>query len=252
MTQWHIDLILYKAYAELRGEITRHYLGFAWWLIEPVMYMAAFYLVFGVVFERSSEHFVAFLLVGLVVWKWFDVGVRQSMSAIDRHSGLISQVYIPKYLFPLITVASVTIKFSIIFSILVVFLLFYGVEVTRYWLLLPGVILLQLLFLSACAMVVAAWVPLLGDIRPVIENGMMMLFFLSGIFFDIGQLNEPLKSLFELNPMTWFLAAFRLILIDGVAPSLSGLTWVLSFTLLFGVIGLLSLRHFDKIYPKVL
>jgi lipopolysaccharide transport system permease protein len=247
-----LQLTIYKIRAEIKGEIDRNYLGFAWWVIEPLMYLAAFYLVFGVALDRGGEGFVGFLLVGLVVWKWFDVSVRQSMSSIGKNRGLLEQAYVPKYLFPLITVGASTFKFLIIFHLLLLFLLLYGVEPSYVWMLAPGLILLQLMLALGVALLVGAWVPLLQDVRPLIENGMMMLFFLSGVFFDLSSLQEPLRTLFSINPEAVLIDAFRQVLLYGNVPELPGLVWVTFCAACFGGAGLYTLNRFDRVYPKVL
>ncbi len=247
-----IQLIRFKAMAEIKGEISRNYLGYVWWIIEPLMYLAAFYVVFGLVFKRGEEGFVAFLLIGLVIWKWFDVGVRTSMTSVSKHRGLLSQAYVPKYIFPLISVAAATFKFLIIFALLLVFLISYGFTPSLYWLALPGLFLLQGMLILGTALLVGAWVPLLQDVRPLIENAMMMLFFMSGIFFDVSSLSEPLRSLFALNPEAVIIDAFRMVLMSQSLPEMHAIGWVVIFSLLIGGAGLYSLVRFDRLYPKIL
>ena len=67
----YLEIIYYKTYADLRSEASRSYLGFVWWILEPVLYMSVFYLVFSVIRGQKDEDFILFLLVGLVSWKWF-------------------------------------------------------------------------------------------------------------------------------------------------------------------------------------
>ena len=110
------QLISYKVYAELRSEIARAYLGILWWVIEPVLYMLAFYVVFAVVMQRGGEGYIVVLLTGLVAWKWFDATVRSGANAISANQGLMQQVYVPKYIFPAIVILTNLIKFVIVNS----------------------------------------------------------------------------------------------------------------------------------------
>ena len=71
----YISIIFEKAKADLIAEVRRGYLGILWWFIEPLLYLSVFYVVFVFVFDRGGEDGVAFLLTGLVVWKWFSSGV---------------------------------------------------------------------------------------------------------------------------------------------------------------------------------
>jgi lipopolysaccharide transport system permease protein len=60
-----LELVLFSTYAELRAERARSYLGFLWWIIEPAMNMATYYLVFAVVLKTGQPDYVPFLLIGL-------------------------------------------------------------------------------------------------------------------------------------------------------------------------------------------
>lgn len=251
MIKHNLNLVLFKTYAELRLEITRSYLGIMWWILEPLLYMAAFYIVFELVFKRGGEGFVAFLLTGLVIWKWFDVTVRQSMNAIGKNAGLISQVYLPKYLFPAIVLLTSSVKFFIVFTLLIIFVLAYGYEASVDWLWLLVLLLIQAMFLFSVSLLVAAWVPLIPDIRLVIENLMTMLFFLSGVFFDLSSVTEPLSSWLSLNPMAVLINGYRSVFLGTGIPDMASLAYIVVFSIVIAVAGLYSLQRFDRVYPKL-
>src|SRR5690606_30654712 len=65
-----IELILFSTHAELRAERSRSYLGLIWWIAEPAMMMAAFWLVFDVILNTGGPDYLPFLLVGLTFWQW--------------------------------------------------------------------------------------------------------------------------------------------------------------------------------------
>src|SRR5690606_21854583 len=96
----YIDLMFYKAYAELRAEATRAYLGFLWWFLEPVLFLAIFYAIFETGLRRGGAAFVPFLLCGLVPWKWFASTVMGCANVMSRNYGIIQQVYVPKLVLP--------------------------------------------------------------------------------------------------------------------------------------------------------
>ena len=252
MTHRYLELVWYKALAELRAEAARAYLGFLWWIIEPVLYMAAFYVVFGIIFQRGGPDFVPFLLCGLLVWKWFGSTVVASSNTIMANAALMQQVYLPKYLFPSIVVVINTLKFLLVFSVLLVFLLVYGIRPTEAWLCLPLIILTQFLLVASIAGLVSATVPFVPDFRLFLDNAMMMLLFLSGIFFDIGTLSDKLQTIIRLNPMAVLIESYRVVLIDGQWPDGRYMAFVVGFALF----GLLAARQvfarYDRIYPKVL
>ncbi len=119
----YMEFIWYRALAEIKADMSRGFLGFAWWIIEPVMYMGAFYVIFGLIFRQRGADYVPFLLCGLVVWKWFDSAIRNASTSITHNMWLIYQVYLPKMVFPAIATLISTLRFAVVFSMLLLFLL---------------------------------------------------------------------------------------------------------------------------------
>ncbi|TWC34964.1 lipopolysaccharide transport system permease protein [Pseudomonas sp. SJZ079] len=246
-----IELILYKVYTDIKAEAARSYLGLVWWLIEPVLYLCAFYILFVLVLQRGSSDFVPTFLCGAVVWKWFDSGLKGGSHAISTHHGLLQQVYVPKYIFPVIAVLGSTARFFPVFACFAIFLLLYGFPAQVTWLAVPIVMLAQLCLIMALALLVGAITPFLPDLKVAIDNGMLLLFFLSGVFFDINEVQEPVKSYLLLNPMAGLIDEYRNVMIRGVWPDMGRIGLIMLISLVVGGFGLVFLKQMDHRYGKV-
>lgn len=237
--------------AELKVDISRAYLGLAWWIIEPIIYMLVFYLVFGVIFQRGGPGFVPMLLTGLVVWRWFDSTTRAAMESLPRNRALMQQVYVPKLLFPLVAVAAGTLKFLLVFALLVAFLVVYGISPAVSWVALPVILLVQLTFVTATACTVGLLVPLLPDLRIIIGNALLLMLFLSGVFYMALNVPEQLRGYFFLNPMAVLIDETRNALVYGTLPDWHGLLWVFGISLVIMTGAWWLFRRFDLKYPKL-
>ena len=246
-----LDLILYKAYAELRRDVVTTYLGIFWWVLEPLMYMTAFYLVFAVGIRSGGEGFVGFLLCGLACWKWFASSLSQASSSILLHRGLIQQVYIPKIVLPMISVSVNSVKFLVILCLLLIFLTVTGKGATIYWFYLLPVVAVEFMFIVGSSLLIAAIVPFLMDLRVLVANGLVMMMFLSGIFFSVQDFPADVQFYFYLNPMVSIIEAFRAVLLEARAPNWLYLFYVALFSLVIGLVGYGIFRRFDRYYPKV-
>lgn len=247
-----IELILYKSYAELKAEAARLYLSFLWWVIEPVIYMLTFYIVFVFVFHRGGPGYVPSLLCGLVVWKWFASSVQQTANSILVNIRLIQRVYVKKIVFPGTTLVTNTIRFLFVFLILVVFISFSGTPPTVAWFGLPVVLIAQFLFNAACGGVAAIFVPFVPDLRMLIEKLLMMGFFLSGIFFNISQISDKHQKYFLLNPMMVLIEEYRNILLKGNWPNWQRLGIIILVSIIGCFVAYVGMERYDRQYPKVL
>ena len=247
----YLELIHYRALAELKMEASRLYLGLLWWVVEPILYMTAFYLVFGILFQRGGEGFVGFLLCGLVPWKWFSSGVMNASNSLAVNAALIQQVYVPKWIFPTIVVVTGLYKFLVILALLMCFLLIYGYSPGVSWLIMPLVVLVSFFLVLGCASLVAFVVPFLPDLKMILANALILLMFLSGIFYNISQLDIAYQSWFDLNPLAHLFQLYRTVLLDAQWP-----VWKDLFGLGVSGLALMGLsyslfRRYDRVLPSV-
>jgi lipopolysaccharide transport system permease protein len=213
-----IELVFFLTYAELRAERARAYLGFVWWVLEPAMNMAVLYFVFGVVLKSSQAGFVPFLLVGLTVWQWFKSGVSHGGNAIWGNLALIRQVKLSSLVFPSVQVLADSVKFLYILALLLALLWCLGYPPSSaYWGLIP-VLLTELIFTLAIAYLVAAIVPLIPDLRFVIEQLLALLMFVSAVIFSPDALSPETRTILGFNPVATLVIATREILIHARWP----------------------------------
>lgn len=252
VTNHHLNLILQKSISEIISESRMGYLGILWWFLEPILYLAVFYLIFVVLFKRGDENAIAFLLIGLVSWKWFDAAIRQSAVCIKNSQGIMLQVYLPKIIFPAIAVLTATIKFLIVFLILLVFLMVVGYLPSLSWLAIPVIVFTQLLLIFSLGGILATFVPLVPDLRLIIDNGLKLMFFLSGIFFDISKVPSELQVYLNINPMIGIIKSYRMILIEGNWPDWNFLYLLILISVFLSVLVWLFLGKFDQTYAKII
>lgn len=248
----YLGLVWYKALAELNVEMERAYVGFLWWILEPVLYMAAFYVGFGLGLRGGGEHVAVFMLCALVPWKWFASTITGSSISLQVNSGLLQQVYLPKTILPFFILGANTIKFLLVFALLVIFLVLMGHTPGLFWLALPVIIAIEFLLIAALASLTAAIVPLVPDLKLVVDNGLMILMFVSGVFFDIDRLPYAAARILKLNPMASIIESYRAVLLHQNWPNWTGLGWSLLCALVMYGIAYYILRVNDRKYVKLM
>ena len=248
----YLELVWHKALAELRVEAARAYIGLLWWIVEPVLYMAAFYVAFGSGIRGGGVQAMLFLLVGLVPWKWFASSVHNSANSLHVNSGLIQQVYFPKYILPFIVVVANTIKFLIVLCILLALCIVMGKGPVIYWFALPVIVLVQFIMISAAGSLCAAIVPIVPDLKLIVDNGLIVLMFVSGVFFDIHKLSPEKARLLSLNPLVPLMDCYRAVLTNGTWPEWGSLVYLVSVSLIAYACALVIMIKYDRHYAKLM
>ncbi|MEE4190799.1 MAG: ABC transporter permease [Halieaceae bacterium] len=247
----HAELVYHCALSDLKRDSDQAYLGMLWWVLDPLIYLCTFYLIFEVIMQRGGPGFIHFLLTGLVFWRWFDSSVRLSAMSIRKYQGIINQVYLPKILLPLITVTSNLMKFSLVLVLFALFLALSGYPPGSSWLAIPLLLLVQFVLVVGASLLVSAIIPLVPDLMQLVNYGMTLMFFMSGIFFDLDSVTGPLRTVLYFNPMAIMLSAWRDLLLEASLPDLAGLTYVLGFGLVLVAVGAWLLNRFDLRYPRL-
>jgi len=247
-----LKLAWYKALAEMQVEAARRFMGVLWWVVEPIVYMLAFYLVFSVGLRMGGEDYVPFLLCGLVPWKWFASTVQSGSNVISENKGLMNQVYFHKSMLVMMLLITNLLKALIVFGLFLLALLLLGYLPAAAWVAFPLILICQLAIMAGLVSITASLVPFLPDLRLIIDNGILVLFFASGIFFDIADRPEHVQDILYLNPMAVIISAYRSVLLQGVWPDWGALLWVGVLGFLLILLGMRLIQRFDRTYPKVI
>lgn len=247
-----IEVFFAKLVLNLKSETSKTYLGYVWWLLEPALMVAVFYVVFAVFLHRGGENFIVFLICGKIPFLWFSKSIMNSSNSILAGKGLINQVAIPKAFFPMLVVFRDGVKQTVVFLFLFAFIYFYGMEVTWAWLYVIFVILVQFLLIIAIALFVSAVTPFLPDFRYLVATGMMALMFGSGIFYNYTEvLLEKHQQYFLLNPVANLIKNYRQVLMDNMAPDWVALVNIGMVSLTLIILMAMFFKRTDASYARL-
>ena len=246
-----LELIWTKAVFNLRSEVHRNYLSYGWWVLEPLIHMVVYYVVFGYLLHRGGENFSVFLLTGLIPWMWFMKSVNTSSNSIVGGQNLMLQVGLPSIVFPLVSLIQALLKQLPVFVLLFAFVWSQGFTPGSQWWALVPVIVVQALLITAFACAVAALIPFVRDLSYLVPISLTLLMFLSGVFYDYRTIPEKLQPLFLLNPMAFVLKCYREILIDGTLPDLQALGWWGLGSFIACLMLMLAYKRLRYVYPRI-
>ena len=217
------DLLIYLVTSGLKAQHRNTFLGYFWWLLDPLLGAAVYYFVVVVIFGRGGPDFGVYLVIGMIVWRWLDATISSSARSITGQAGIISQVYLPKMIFPLATGLTQLINFSFGLIVIAVFLALFrivpGIEVL--W--LPFIIVVQQLFLIAISLIMAYVSVFIRDIENLLGHFMRVWFFGSPVIWERDMVPASIIWIVDLNPAAVLLDSYRNVLMYGSDPKFSSL-----------------------------
>jgi lipopolysaccharide transport system permease protein len=251
MRQHLIELVLFSTYAELRAERARSYLGLIWWVLDPAMQMAVWWLLVDVILRAGGPDYLPSLLIGVTLWQWMKSCMIHGGYAIWSNLNLIRQVHLPPLVFPIVAMLSDTVKFLYILAVLLVILWFVGYPPTPAYVGLVPLFAAAFLLSAGVGFVIAALVPLLPDLRFVIEQVLTVVMYLSGVVFLLPSVPSPLREILALNPIAVIMDAARGVLMHGQWPNWVGLTKASLISVVACLIGAFVIARLAPRYPKL-
>lgn len=208
------------------------FLGLAWSLLNPMLTVAVFTLVFKIFRAAPTGQlkvpFALFFFTGLILWNLFSASVVAGSTSIVGGGYLIQKVYFPREILPMSAVISAAITFAFEFAVLIVVMLLFGVIPDWHALLVPIPVLITVFMAYGFSLVLSTANVYFRDVEHFLSFGMLLWFWISGVVFDsslIRERGETAFLLFNLNPVVPVLDAFRRILLGHQMPNWATLAY---------------------------
>lgn len=251
--------VIYAAKSELKSEVSSSYLTWIWWILDPVLFMLVYVFITVVVFKSSGEYLPVVVIIGLTVWNFFNKNVSISVKIVSSFKGIISKIYIPKYMLILEKMYVNFFKMMISFGIIVAFVIAYHIPLRMHLIYCIPLIILLFIMTLACSIIVAHFGVYVNDLYNVVQVILRFVFYLSGVFYDIGaKLGGMMfmgldigKVMISINPVSYFINELRRVIIHGYMLNFSMYCYwfVISVILLF--IGFKLMYSHENTYVKV-
>jgi lipopolysaccharide transport system permease protein len=209
---------------DLKVRYKNSVLGILWSLLNPLLMMLVFTLVFTVLTgTQNLRQYSVFILVGLLPWNFFSGALLSGTMSITNNSALIKKVYFPRELLPLSAVLSNLVNFSLAFLVLLVFLYASGLGLTIHALWLPAILLTQLIFVLGLCLLLGTLNVFYRDVMMILDVVMLAWFFLTPVFYPfellgneprtmLGLTFTPAVAMRWLNPMASIIDGYRTVL----------------------------------------
>ena len=215
------DLLYFLLWRDVKGRYKQMALGPLWIVLRPLFNMVLFTLIFSLVAKLPSDGvpYPIFSYAALLPWTFFSGALMGSANSLLGHRHLITKVYFPRLIVPVVSVLSGLIDFSISFVILLGMLFFYGYAPGWGIVWLPAYLLLAAATALTVGLWAATWIVHYHDIGEVLSYLIRGWMYATPVVYAMSIIPERWQAVYRLNPMTNVIEGFRWALLgSGHAP----------------------------------
>ncbi len=242
-----------EARARLHAEVSTMWLNWGWWILEPILQMLVYVLIFGYIFRSGTEYYPAYVFTGLVIWRFFSAVITASAKMIRSNRSILQRVYLPRFSLITTLILYNGFKMLIAFAVVIVLMIWYRIRLSWLLLYLPLFLLLLCLFTFGSSAVIAHFGVYVDDIQNLLPILLRLMMYFTGVFYSIedripGKIGNVIL---HLNPVAYIIDCVRKLLLFQTAVPLTWFFLWLAVSLILCWAGLSLLYRYGSRYLKV-
>jgi lipopolysaccharide transport system permease protein len=247
------DLFFFLVFRDIKVLYAQTVLGFSWALLNPLIQIVVFTIIFGKVaqIETDGIPYALFSTVAIIPWTYMSNAMAAGSSSLVSGQGMLGKIYFPRLIFPITPILAKLVDFAISIILIVLALIYYGVWPGINLLLMPFFILMMISVPLGLSLWLSALAIRYRDVKFAMPFVIRMLIYSAPIVYTASAIPESWRVLYSLNPIVGVVEGFRACLIGTEIPWQFIVPGVCSSLLLvFG--GLLYFHRMEKVFVDVI
>lgn len=246
------ELLKTNVKKEIRGKYKNSFLGVLWSFLNPLLQIAVYAIVFPLILRNTQENYVIFLCCGLIPWTFFSTSISRAAFTMVENGNILKKVYFPREILPISVVTSETVNFLISTIIIIGFVLFGGLGISKHIIFYPLVLIAQYLLILAIAFIVSSISVYIRDLQHLIGVALQLLFYAAPIVYAPESIPEEFKWILDYNPMTYIINGYRDIFYNQVTPDIISLLILIAISIVLCIFGYLIFYKLQKGFAEQL
>jgi len=242
------DLLWHMTIRHLRGQYKQSVLGYAWAFLNPLSMLIILSFVFSTIVRVPSGDtpYPLFFFTGLIPWLFFASALTSGTDSVVNASSLVTKVYFPREVLPTAAVLTKIVDFLFGLIILAMLMAYYGEApgLTALW--FPLLFTIQVIFTIGLTFPLAALNLYFHDVRFLVGVALTLWFYLTPVVYPIDIVPDKYLWLFEINPLSLFINAYRRVLLEGEAPDFEKVLAGAAIALVTFVVGYFLFKRMEK------
>lgn len=246
------ELLKTNVKKEIRGKYKNSFLGVLWSFLNPLLQIAVYAIVFPLILKNTQENYVIFLCCGLIPWTFFSTAITRSAFTMVENGNLLKKVYFPREILPISVVTSEAVNFFISTIIILAFVLFSGLGITKYVVIYPLVFLAQYVLLLAISLVISSVCVYVRDLQHFVGVFLQLLFYATPIVYAADTIPADFAWILKLNPMTYVINGYRDIFYNQTMPDIGAILLLIGGSIVAIVVAYLIFNKLQKGFAEQL
>lgn len=219
------ELVFFMLWRDVKGRYRQMALGPLWMIINPIMNVIVFTILFGIMakFPSDGVPYPLFNYSALLIWSFFTASLFTTAGSLIGYRDLISKVYFPRLSIPLVGVLSALVDFSISFVLLLGACVYFGYCPTWRLVFVPVFLVMAASVGLAVGLWFASWIVHFRDVNAVLGYMVRAWMYMTPVVYSAAFIPEKWRWVLELNPLTSVVQGFRWSVLGlGRPPPLGG------------------------------
>lgn len=238
---------------EVKARYKQSILGYFWVILNPLAQMLVMSFAFSIILKIPTNAagnipYSVFLFVGLLPWTLFANSLSSAASSLVGSASLITKIYFPRSILVVSTIAAKIIDFLFALTILIVYMIAYQIPITTNILWVFPIFIIQQLFTLGLSLFFAASNLLYRDIQYLLGLILTLWFYVTPIVYSADAIPAKYKVIFQLNPLSVIINAYRQTILGGGQPNYLSLIIATLLSLITLTLGLTYFKHKEKIF----
>jgi len=246
------ELLKTNVKKEIRGKYKNSFLGVIWSFLNPLLQIIVYALVFQLILKNPQENYAIFICCGLIPWTFFSSAISRSAFTMVENGNIIKKVYFPREILPISIVTSEAVNFLISTIIIIAFVIFGGLGISKYIIFYPLVLLAQYLLLIAIGLIVSSISVYVRDLQHLIGVALQLLFYATPIVYAADTIPENFRWILNFNPMTYIITAYRDMFYNQEMIDIVPLLLLIAGSIIACIIGYLIFNKLQKGFAEQL
>ena len=238
---------------ELRGRYKGSFLGFLWTFLNPLLQLCVYSIVFSTILKSGIEKYYLFLFVALIPWIFFSSSVLGGAASITAQKDMVKKIYFPREVLPISTVTTNFVNMLLCFIVVFAVVILSGIKLNFLALLcLIPVWIVEYILALGMAFLASAVTVYFRDMEHILGIVMMAWQYLTPVLYSYDIIPPQYRLIFDLNPMTPIISAYRDILYESKVPDLKSLISATVMGLIVLVIGWITFSKLKRRFAEEL